>query len=533
MHPRKLLDICIEEFVRLTVCVQETALSDKEKYATVKRMWDELWMLPKNIPTCAADLLHAYLMPSSGKDFSLGFLMALAADLRRITIYPEKYHLSPLRQTLAYSECYAICQEYRLRELDLTGVDMESNTIVLEGLLRKCPCLSILKLGGNVSKTILVLAKEFCPLTVLSITEKEPWGMCQLSLEILMEIFFDVTETGPLEILKRIRKGESPHLQAAWPNLTDLSTGHCHVSNEFFVLAWIVFKKLKYVSSSLRNLDTCLKKYVELRSEIPQLGRLAIVGEYPSTILDIDVVENFLHTVRDIEKFTVYMHTYPDEDLRKVFRRLSESSLCPREISIVNIRLICQDGPKIGTFSLLGKRASKLHLHGAALAAVDVENLGRFLLEFPALSELTFAFRHGLTCTTEKLPKGLCFPQVTLLIIRSFIEQHAFNMLFQMFPNLREIMIFSPDVRFRKLTINFKLLPELRVLKIADWNLVNFSDLLNVPRDTKYNQRFELHGPNDTLSYESMRCIRSSGWNYYPKSKSALEVEYRAKANLR
>lgn len=530
MYPRKLLDLCVEYFVRLTRCLQQATIIDKEKYVAVKHIWDVLWTLPQNIPIHAGELLHAYLMPSSGQDFSQSFLIALAANLRRITVYPEKCHTSPLRQTSAYNDCYGYCQAFQLQTLDLTGIDLEFNTSVLEGLLPKCPSLNVLKLGSNSNKAVLALAKQYCPLTVLHITERQPWKK-QLSLETLMELFFDVTETDPAKILEEFLKGTNPNIKASWPNLSNLSTGYCAVTREFFVLAWIVFKKLKYVHSSLTSVNACMEKYLQLRSKVPDLGPLAI-GEYFSFVGSIpDIVEDLVRVACDIENFTIHMlSSGPDEDLYKYLERLSEASLCPKAIRLMNIRTICQDKPKRGIFSLFGKRAKKLQLDGALLGVVDIKDLSELLLDFPAVEELTLDFRHGLSCGNDKLAEHLIFPQVTSLVISPSTEENAYDQLFQMLPHIQELVLLGPSVKIKRPAISFKLLPELRVLKISDWNLVHFSDLLDVPRDIRCRNRFDLHGPIDALSSEDIRTLLNSGWNYFPKSKSTLEVESRAKA---
>ncbi|XP_064105329.1 uncharacterized protein LOC135214845 [Macrobrachium nipponense] len=478
------------------------------------------------------ELLHAYLMPSSGQDFSQSFLIALAANLRRVTVYPEKCHTSPLRQTAAFNECYSYCQEFQLQTLDLTGIDLKFDTSVLEGLLPKCPSLSVLKLGSNSNKAVLALAKQYCPLTVLHITERQPWNK-QLSLEMLMDLFFNVTETDPERLLAEFRKGTNPNIQASWPNLSDLSTGYCAVTREFFVLAWIVFKKLKYVHSSLTNVNACMEKYLQLRDKVPDLGPLAI-GEYFTSAENVpNVVEDLIRVTCDIENFSIHMlSSGRDEDLYRNFERLSEASLCPKAVRLVNMRSICQDEPKRGTFSLFGKRAKKLQLDGALLGAVDIKDLSELLLDFPAVEELTLEFRHGLSCSSEELPEHIVFPQVTSLVIRPS-EVNAYNQLFQILPHIQELVFLSPSVKIRKPAINFKLLSELRVLKIADWDLVHFSDLLDVPRDVLCRKRFKLHGPSDTLSCKDIKTLLNSGWNYFPKSRSTLEVETQAKASFR
>ncbi|XP_064104963.1 uncharacterized protein LOC135214521 [Macrobrachium nipponense] len=341
------------------------------------------------------------------------------------------------------------------------------------------------------------------------------------------------TETDPERLLAEFRKGTNPIIKASWPNLSDLSTGYCDLTNEFFVLAWIVFKKLKYVHSSLTNVNACMEKYLHLRGKVPDLGPLAI-GEYFSSAENIpNVVEDLIRVTCDIENFSIHMlSSGRDEDLYKNFERLSEASLCPKAVRLVNMRSICQDEPKRGTFSLFGKRAKKLQLDGALLGVVDIKDLSELLLDFPAVEELTLEFRHGLSCSSDELPEHIVFPQVTSLVIKPLTEVNAYNQLFQILPHIQELVFLSPCVKIRKPAINFKLLPELRVLKIADWDLVHFSDLLDVPRDVQCRKRFELHGPSDTLSCKDIKTLLNSGWNYFPKSRSTLEVESQAKASF-
>ncbi|XP_066985904.1 LOW QUALITY PROTEIN: uncharacterized protein [Macrobrachium rosenbergii] len=517
MYPRKLLDLCIENFVRLTKNIQLATISDKEKYMAVKRMWDVLWTLPQNIPIHAGELLHAYLMPSSGQDFSQSFLIALAANLRRITVFQWSGHI-PLLQTSTFNDCYGYCQAFQLQALDLAGVDMNFNTSLLEGLLPKCLSLNVLKLGNNVNKAVLALAKQYCPLTVLHITEPQPWKK-ELSLPTLMELFFDVSKIHPEELLKKIRKGKNPHMKAAWPNLTNLSTGSCDVTDEFFVLAWIVFKKLKYVHSSENNISACMAKYLRLRSKVPDLGPLAI-GRYFSLVELIPYsVKELIQVACAIETFTICVSRYLDSDVYKHFERLSEASLCPKAIWLTDLA-ICQEFER-GTFSHFGKRAKKLQLDGGMM---EIEELGE-LLFFPALEELTLNFRYGLSCSSGELPEYFVFPQVTSLVIRPLGKVNAHDQLFQMLPNTRELVLLGTNVKSKKLAINFKILPELRVLNIGDWNLVHLPDVLDVPRDIQYRERFKLYGPSDTLSCEDLRSLLNSGWNYFPRSKSALEAE--------
>ncbi|XP_064105328.1 uncharacterized protein LOC135214844 isoform X2 [Macrobrachium nipponense] len=495
-------------------------------YIAVKRMWDMLWTLPRNIPIHAEELLHAYLMPSSGEDFSQSFLIALAANLRRITVYQWSGYI-PLRQTSTFNDCYGYCQAYQLQTLDLTGVDLEFDTSALEGLLPKCLSLNVLKLGSNGNKVVLALAKQYCPLTVLHITEPQPWNK-QLSLPTLMEVFFDVTKDDPEKLLKKIGKRKNPHMRAAWPNLSNLSTGYCDLTNEFFVLAWIVFKKLKYVHSSVNRTTACEAKYLQLRSKVPDLGPLAI-GKYFSFVDNIPyIVEDLVRVACDIETFTIYMSSDRCKNLYEHFEKLSEASLCPKAVRLMNIRTICQAEPKRGTFSLFGKRAKKLQLDGALLGAVDIKDLSELLLDFPNVEELTLEFRHGLSCSSDELPGRLVFPQVSSLFIRPVTEADAYNQLFQMLPHIRELVFLRPSVKIiKKLAIDFKLLPELRVLKIADWDLVHLPGVLDVPNDIQYRERFKLYGPSDTLSCEDVRSLSNSAWNYFPKSASTLEAESR------
>ncbi|XP_069170679.1 uncharacterized protein [Procambarus clarkii] len=280
MHPKPLLDLCIDFLVNSTRAYQQQCHSYEAIWKDVGELWADLWYLPPRVPDRATHLLHTHLIHDCLEaknhgvhDVTRSLLIMLAVKTHKIAFVQVDRQLAILNSSAFFSVDVFI-GENLLQELDVTGIDLMEDMSVLLALLPLCPKLTIVKLGGNTTPEVLRAAMN-CPITILHISERLAWEP-RVTEAVLMDIMIGAGNQSSIRLLESVREGKPITGGLSWPQLSDFSTGYCHVQVNFLLLILVVFTKLQCLASNLVSLHTVLHAFNNLRKEISSIHTLSL-----------------------------------------------------------------------------------------------------------------------------------------------------------------------------------------------------------------------------------------------------------------
>ncbi|XP_042215842.1 uncharacterized protein LOC121861944 [Homarus americanus] len=517
MHPKSLLDICVDFVVDATVSFQRYCLDNEAVWRDVGHLWEDLWYLPPSVHGRATQLLHAHLLhaqflhgslDSYVYDVTRPLLTLLAVKSRKIAIVPVDRQFASLSFPVVFSDCGVYNEEHQLQELDLTGVDLGLDMEMLLALLPRCPEITVLKLGGNTTPDILQAAK-CCFLTVLHISEraaKEP----RVTENDLIDIILGSRSHSSTELLNNVRCGRILDVKPTWPRLLDFSTGYCKLSESFLVLFLVMFKKIQYLSSKSLDLQNVIHAFNDLTREVPDLHRLSLKTCHARA------GEDFLDTLSQV--------TTKLEDLKIIYRRRSIHGI------IGDMLKINDDFPYLKSLHLYGLRHVGLgelpaeifvgigmRLRALELDEICLRDVASLLQVFPLLQDVTLTFKHGIKCSHPDLPEAPRFENVISLKVKSHRLRHEpLNFLLSLCPKLQTLNVQGRVYNVEMFLGYLAQLLDLRIVKLTELEDLDVVSLCDLPRLVSDRRPWELYVSPHILTRMDIKTLQNCGWTYIP-----------------
>nr|XP_045592757.1 uncharacterized protein LOC123754412 isoform X2 [Procambarus clarkii] len=494
-------------------------------WSSVGQVWADLWYLPPSIPSRATHLLHAHLLhaqllhghlESYVYDITRPLLTLLAVRARKIAIVPVDRQFASLSSPAIFCECGVYKGEHQLQELDLTGVDLGLDMKVLLALLPVCPELTVLKLGGNTTPDVLQAAKT-CPLTVLHISErsaKDP----RVSESDLMEIIIGSRNHNPTELLSSIRRGRMIEANPTWPQMSDFSTGHCKVQQDFLLLLLAVLTKLNNLSCKSLDLQKVICAFDDLIKESPKQLKLSLKSN--QLLANEDFLDTLSRVAPDIEDVKVIYRRRSIQNIASDILTLHDNFPSLKALHIFGMRHASQSEPSPEVFACIGIRLKILELDEICLR--DIPSL---LQVCPLLQDLTLTFKHGIKCDHTGLPDTARFENVITLNVKSSrLRQEPLSFLLKMLPNLQTIAVQGRVDNVELFLGYLTQLTELRTVKMTELETLEVASLCELPRMVSDRRPWELYASPHILNQSDIKTLQNCGWTYIPFREYTFKI---------
>ncbi|KAG7168942.1 uncharacterized protein LOC121866424 [Homarus americanus] len=518
MHPKPLLDLCIDHLVNATACYQRMCNDYEAIWRDVGHVWADLWYLPPCVPARATQLLHTHLLhthflhehqENDIYEMTCPILTLLAVKIRKITIIPVVRQLPSLSSSAFFSVNGVFSGEYWLQELDFTGIDLIQDLSVLEVLLPLCPELSVLKLGGNTTPDVLLAAKA-CPLTILHISERLVWEP-RIFEDVLIDIVLGSKIHNSGELLESVRRRKPLDLNPTWPHLTDFSSGFCRVKQDFILMILIVFKKLHSLASRVVDVHKAVRTFYELQTQVPNMHKLSLKTN--SVYCHKDMIDIFSRVAPKLETLKL---TALGSDISQV----SNSFPFLRELH-VDLKFFDPDVSPAEILAGIGLQLTVLRLQSSTCSYYEMPQrcISSLLQVCPRLQDLTLAFNRGIQCDHFGVQEMPCFENITSLVCKSGrFRQEPLKCLLKMFPKLQTLSIEGRVNNFESVLQHLTQFQDLRILKLLRLEKIAVESLCELPRMTSDRRSWELYVSPILVSRSDIKKLQNCGWTYIPIS---------------
>jgi len=443
-------------------------------------------------------------------------LTLLAANIKKIEILPKgERRIDAPEFTPFYRRSCLYGTIHCLQELDVSGVHSGTITDGLVALLPNCPYLKSLKLGRNATPSVFRAAKA-CPLEVFHM------GVSRIAnpimqQEMLLSAFMGSKLLNLKEIKRNCEKGIYPDVEPLWPNLVDISIG-CYAESFFFVLALIVFRKLRYLSNDRNILDpNIFIDYMKIRRRNKYLPILAL---RKLTLASSFIFSKEFKSIPDLEKVVMLTHKRSVDSIYCDLSNLAAAKVQLKELHLVHLEKCFTGRVAQEHFTRIGGNVRLLELHGWWGATIDLIDVGDLIKHFPVLKELKVSFGHGLTSPHESNLKNYKFPNVSSISLRTDnLSEHAIRSVAEMFPRTKMFKLTTRMSCVPHLLLDLRNFSELRILKLNTLFNVDLLELCTFPRPITDGHCWELHSSPDDVSERGMKMIMASEWNFFPISE--------------
>ncbi|XP_069170705.1 uncharacterized protein [Procambarus clarkii] len=402
--------------------------------------------------------------------------------------------------------------ENLLQELDVTGIDLMEDMSVLLALLPLCPKLTIVKLGGNTTPEVLRAAMN-CPITILHISERLAWEP-RVTEAVLIDIMIGAGNQSSIRLLESVREGKPITGGLSWPQLSDFSTGYCHVQVNFLLLILVVFTKLQCLASNLVSLHTVLHAFNNLRKEISSIHTLSLKtstmqsGEGFIDILSCvapELEELKILAIKNCANITNEVLKLPDSFPSLRVLHMDLQFLHPNEIPTQ-------------AFAGIGLQLTVLKLYIDNCYKVRQGDISSLLQLCPLLNDLTLAFKSGMQCDHSILQQIKCFENITSLKYSTSDKKvEPVKCLLNMFPKLQTLVIDGKIQSFDMLVEPLTQLQELRTLKLLRHTYLHVEGLCELPRKTSDGRSWALHASPSFITSPDVTKLQNCGWTFVPQ----------------